>query len=59
MCVTRTTAVLTRCCHGVHIRSGTSANRIVTIEGPPMCAQTAHTLVLQKVRQEMTEKQRD
>jgi hypothetical protein len=31
----------------------------VTIEGPPMCAQTAHTLVLQKVRQEMTEKQRD
>lgn len=33
-----------------------TTNRIVTIEGSPNCAQTAHTLVQHMIRQEMQEK---
>jgi hypothetical protein len=33
-----------------------TTNRIVTIAGSPICAQTAHTLIVHKIRQEMLDK---
>jgi len=39
---------------GEYVRGTT--NRIVRIEGTPMCAQTAQTLIMHKVRQEMSDK---
>ena len=40
--------------HSGDVVEGTN-NRIVTIEGTPLCAQTAHTLIIHKLRQELQE----
>lgn len=33
-----------------------TTNRIVTIVGSPICAQTAHTLIVHKIQQELLNK---
>jgi hypothetical protein len=40
-------------CRGDYI--GATTNRRVTIEGSPLCAQTAHTLVLRRLRQALAQ----
>jgi hypothetical protein len=45
--------VLYHTCRGDYI--GATTNRRVTIEGSPLCAQTAHTLVLRRLRQALAQ----